>query len=104
MTKKKKKIKKASSNEADNKLVKQKSSQKPRDYHAWDKLDVVSKNHKKTCNYFGSTYLFSHSKDKMCQEVDEKKSSSSEYTTDEEWEEEQRKVKANWEKERVLEV
>lgn len=36
----------------------------------------------------------------MCQEIDEAKTSSSEYTTDEEWEEEQRKVKADWEKER----
>ncbi|CAF0714457.1 unnamed protein product [Brachionus calyciflorus] len=48
------------------------------DYRAWDKIDV----------------------DKMCQEIDDKKTSSSEYTTDEEWEEEQRKVKAEWEKER----
>ena len=37
----------------------------------------------------------------MCEEVDKKQSSSSEYTTDEEWEEDQKKVKANWEKERV---
>ena len=37
----------------------------------------------------------------MCEEVDKAKTSSSEYTTDEEWEEEQKKVKANWEKERV---
>ena len=37
----------------------------------------------------------------MCDEVDNQEaSSSSEYTTDEEWEEEQKKVKANWEKER----
>ncbi len=40
-------------------------------------------------------------KDKLCEEVDNAKTSSSEYTTDEEWEEEQKKVKANWEKERV---
>lgn len=41
-------------------------------------------------------------KDKMCEEVDNKSASSdSEYTTDEEWEEEYRKTKANWEKERV---
>jgi hypothetical protein len=38
----------------------------------------------------------------MCAEVDEKKTSSSEYTTDDEWEEEQRKVRAEWEKERVF--
>ncbi len=38
----------------------------------------------------------------MCEEVDNKPASSnSEYTTDEEWEEEYRKTKANWEKERV---
>ena len=37
----------------------------------------------------------------MCEEVDTHKSSESEYTTDEEWEEEQKKVRANWEKERV---
>jgi hypothetical protein len=37
----------------------------------------------------------------MCEEVDKAKTSSSEYTTDDEWEEEQKKVKANWEKERV---
>lgn len=36
----------------------------------------------------------------MCQEIDEAKTSSSEYTTDEEWEEEQRRVRADWEKER----
>lgn len=36
----------------------------------------------------------------MCEEIDQAKTSSSEYTTDEEWEEEQRKVKAEWEKER----
>ncbi len=36
----------------------------------------------------------------MCQEVDEKKTSSSEYTTDDEWEEQQRKTRAEWEKER----
>ncbi|RNA24185.1 RNA polymerase II-associated 3-like [Brachionus plicatilis] len=70
--KKKKKLKKdKSSSQATKKL----SSY---DYRAWDKLDV----------------------DKMCQQIDEAKSSSSEYTTDEEWEEEQRKVRADWEKER----
>jgi RNA polymerase II-associated protein 3 len=48
------------------------------DYRSWDKLDV----------------------DKLCDEIDEEKSNSSDYETDEEWEEEQRKIKANWEKER----
>jgi hypothetical protein len=37
----------------------------------------------------------------MCEEVDAHKSSESEYTTDDEWEEEQKKTRANWEKERV---
>ncbi len=38
----------------------------------------------------------------MCEEVDQKSTASSdEYTTDEEWEQEQIKVKAEWEKERV---
>lgn len=40
----------------------------------------------------------------MCDEVDQQKKSSSdsEYTTDEEWEQEQRLVRADWEKERVI--
>lgn len=38
----------------------------------------------------------------MCEDVDNYKSSESEYTTDEEWEEEQKKIRANWEKERVI--
>ena len=81
-TKKKKKVKKPKDEAADSSKSTTGKTKKLNsyDYRAWDKLDV----------------------DKMCEEVDERKTSSSEYTTDEEWEEEQRKVKANWEKERVI--
>lgn len=72
--KKKKKVTKESTTKTNSKTKKLVGH----DYRAWDKLDV----------------------DKICQEIDEKKSSSSDYTTDEEWEEEQRKIKAEWEKER----
>ena len=77
-TKKKKKVKKPKDEAADSSKSTTGKTKKLNsyDYRAWDKLDV----------------------DKMCEEVDERKTSSSEYTTDEEWEEEQRKVKANWEK------
>jgi len=78
-TKKKKKVKKTT--DEDNQSKKnsaKKNSALPRDARAWDKLDV----------------------DKMCEDVDNHKSSESEYTTDEEWEEEQKKIRANWEKER----
>lgn len=74
--KKKKKIKKTSKNETNDKKT---TKIKAYDYRNWDKFDV----------------------DAACMEIDEKKSSSSsDYTTDEEWEEEQKKNRANWEKER----
>ena len=81
-TKKKKRVKKAAGDENNNsKEAKSvgKRSAVPRDARAWDKLDV----------------------DKLCEDVDNREASECEYTTDEEWEEEQRKVRANWEKERV---
>jgi hypothetical protein len=40
-------------------------------------------------------------KDAACEEIDKKVSSEEEYTTDEEWENEQRRARADWEKERV---
>ncbi len=79
-TKKKKKVKKVSNGDEKKQENSTKKKLSSYDYRAWDKIDV----------------------DKLCEEVDNKKSSSSEYTTDEEWEEEQRKIKANWEKERVI--
>ena len=81
-TKKKKKVKKPKDEATENasKTTSKTKKLNSYDYRAWDKLDV----------------------DKMCEEVDEKKTSSSEYTTDDEWEEEQNKLKANWEKERVI--
>lgn len=82
-TKKKKKIKKPTGDENNNKDIEQKKTIKkstaPRDARAWDKLDV----------------------DKLCEDVDNQPESEYEYTTDEEWEDEQRKIRANWEKERV---
>ncbi len=102
-TKKKKKIKKANDKLDKNEA---KRSSKPRDYRAWDKLDVVSLNYSHNFNNFLShfikIFIIIIKQDKLCNEVDENKSSSSDYTTDEEWEEEQKKVKANWEKERVI--
>ena len=78
------------------------------DYRQWDKLDVVCVNFFFFVNFFiyvsGHKVLRIHEKkDKMCEEVDQKPpTSSDEYTTDEEWEQEQLKVKAEWEKERVI--
>ncbi len=79
-TKKKKKVKKSPTDGEKKKENSTKKKLSSYDYRAWDKIDV----------------------EKLCEEVDNKKSSSSEYTTDEEWEEEQRNIKANWEKERVM--
>lgn len=78
--KKKKKVKESDKQGKDTKKAEKSNTKKINsyDYKSWDKLDV----------------------DKMCEEVDKQVSSSSEYTTDDEWEEEQKLVKADWEKER----
>lgn len=78
--KKKKKVQKPEKTENDSsKATKKAQKIKGYDYRSWDKLDV----------------------DALCEKVDDEQiDSSSDYTTDEEWENEQRKSRANWEKER----